>query len=80
MEEEAVRIASEVPDNSSCLIGGSCIIMEKLSLELLKKGCVLYSILTERKSDKDGNFSFEFAGLQETPLYKAFKAKKITFS
>lgn len=77
LEKEALKVAEGIPPKSNCLVGGAGPLIEKLSLELLKKDCHLFSITSRRKNKQNGGFKFNVLGFDETPLSKAFHSGEI---
>lgn len=72
LEAEAVRVARTIPAKGHCLVGGAGPLVERLSIELLRKGCHLYSITSERKTKTTGSFRFNVLGIAETPLSRSY--------
>jgi len=72
LEDEAIRVAADIPAYSHVLVGGAGPLIEKLSMELLSNHCVCYSITATRMARPNGCFLFNVSGLDETPLSKAF--------
>jgi hypothetical protein len=78
LEKEGRRVAAGIPANSCVLIGGAQLLVDAMSIALLRGGCRLYAAHTERESDGDGNFVFNLRGVSETPWSKWWHARRRT--